>query len=73
MRIGLVQANRYPWVVVAMCVLTTMAGGFFVFGLGVLYPFIQEDLGINRAQLGLIASGRSVGASVAALLVGWMF
>lgn len=72
-RPGHLRSVPYPWVVVAMCVLTTMAGGFFVFGLGVLYPFIQEDLDINRAQLGLIASGRSVGASVAALLVGWMF
>ena len=72
-RLGPLPAVPYQWVVVAMCVVTTMAGGFFVFGLGVLYPFIQEDLGINRAQLGLIASGRAAGASVAALFMGWMF
>ena len=62
----------YSRVVVALCVVTTMAVSFLNSGIGALFPFIQEDLGATRAQLGLISASLFVGGVVTALLTGWM-
>ncbi len=72
MRIPTPSAVPRSWVVVGLCMLTTMAVAFIYMGLGVLLPFIQEDLQTNRAQLGLIVSGLVAGQSVTVLLVGWL-
>ena len=72
MRIPIPSAMPRSWVVVGLCMLTTMAVAFIYMGLGVLLPFIQEDLQTNRAQLGLIVSGLVAGQSVTVLLVGWL-
>ena len=72
MRIRGLEAIPYGWVVVALCVVTNMALSFTHGGLGVLFPFIQDDLDVNRAQLGLIASGVVVGSAATALLGGWL-
>ena len=70
-RIPVLAAIPYAWVVVGLFVVTTMAMSAVYVGFGVLYPFIQEDLDISLAQLGLISSGIVVGGSVTSLLVGW--
>lgn len=62
----------YQWAVVVLCIVATLPIGFVSLGFGALYPFIQEDLNINRAQLGLIASGPLVGGTVTSLFVGWL-
>ena len=65
-------AIPYPWVVVGLCVLATMASHSFIRGIGVLFPFIQDDLDLSRAQLGVVASMMTVGGGVTALLGGWL-
>jgi nitrate/nitrite transporter NarK len=49
-----------------------MSGTFAQTGIGVMFPFIQEELGLTRAQLGLIASMMVVGGAATGLLGGWM-
>jgi sugar phosphate permease len=71
-RILSVASGNYPWVVVELCVVTTMAITSLFVGFGALNPFIQEDLGISRAQLGLISSAMMVGGCGTALAAGWL-
>ena len=49
-----------------------MASASFTMSLGALFPFLHEDLGINRAQLGLIPSTILLGGTGSVLLVGWL-
>ena len=72
MRIRAPAQIPYAWVIVALCVGITMASASFTMSLGALFPFLQEDLGINRAQLGLIPSTILVGGTGSVLLVGWL-
>lgn len=62
----------YVWVVVSLWVLAMLPVAFIYMGLGVLFPFIQEDLNASRAQLGLIASSVGVGAGVTVFVLGWL-
>lgn len=68
----LLPAIPYPWVVVGLCVMATMAAHSFIRGIGVLFPFIQDDLDLSRAQLGVVASVMTVGGGATALLGGWL-
>ena len=72
MRNRFLTGPRYPWVVVALCVMVSMALSFVNMGFGALFPFIQKELEINLAQLGLIASGLAGGAGASALPGGWL-
>ena len=72
LRIRALDAVPYPWVVVALAALSLVPLGFTNIGMGVWFPFIQEDLDTNRAQLGLIASARGLGTGVSVFLVGWL-
>lgn len=72
MRLPVLSAIPYSWVVVALCMVATISVVFVDFGFGALYPFIQDDLGLSRAQLGLIPSGLFIGGSVTSLLMGWL-
>ncbi len=60
----------YPWVVMALCVasLTALASTFV--GFGALFPFIQDDLKINRAEIGLLSSSRVLGGIGTSLAAG---
>ena len=69
-RIRVLPAIPYPGVVLALCVVTTLTLSLLSQGMGVLYPFIQKDLDISRAQLGLIASGQIVGTSATVMFTG---
>ena len=71
-RIRYLSAVPYGWVVVALCVMATIPAAFTYTGMGVLFPFIQEELEINRAQIGLIPSGMFAGGIATILLVGWL-
>ena len=62
----------YSWVVVALCLAALVSFALFRWGLGVLFPFIQEDLDTSRAELGLIAGGLALGGGSTALLAGWL-
>ena len=72
LRIRALETIPYPWVVVALAALSLVPLGFTNIGMGVWFPFIQEDLDTNRAQLGLIASARGLGTGVSVFLVGWL-
>ncbi len=70
-----VQALRsvpYSSIVVVLCMVAATPVAFIGIGFGALYPFIQEDLGVNRAQLGLISSVIFVGGTATVLLAGWL-
>ena len=72
MRVPVPVAHSYGWVVVVLCLVAMVPFALFRWGLGVFFPFIQDDLGTSRAELGLIASGLALGAACTALLAGWM-
>ena len=65
-------AVRYGWVVVGLCLVAIVPFALFRWGLGVFFPFIQEDLGTSRAELGLIRSGLALGVVSTAVLAGWL-
>ena len=71
-RIKALPVIPYPWVVLALCVVASLAIALLVQGMGVLFPFIQEEFDTSRAQLGLIASGQIAGTIVTVLLAGWL-
>ena len=71
-RSSVLPAMPYPWVVVTLCLVVTIAVSTYRQGIGVLYPFIQEDLEISRAQIGLLASGAFMGAFPTSLFAGWL-
>jgi len=71
-RIRVLERVQYSWVVVALCIFAATSGSYWAQGMGALFPFIQDDLGTSRAQLGLILSGRGAGAIAALLLAGWL-
>ena len=66
------SAIPYPTVVVGLCLLAITSSAIFRQGMGAMFPFIQEDLGLNLAQLGLLGSGTALGAGATALLGGWL-
>ena len=72
MRSPFPTAVPYGAVIIALFVVTIIPFALFRWGLGVLFPFIQDDLGTSRAELGLIASGVAAGAGATALPVGWL-
>ena len=71
-RIPVLSAIPYPSLVVGLCVLAIVSSSVFRQGMGAMFPFIQEDLELNRAQLGLLGSGTAAGAGATALLGGWL-
>ena len=71
-RISHLRSLPYPWVVVGLFALSNMALSFNSGGLGALFPFIQDELGLTRAQLGLLASGVLIGGVTSGLLGGWL-
>ena len=68
--IRLPSSVPYPWVVMVLCVATLTALASTFVGFGALFPFIQDDLKINRAEIGLISSGRVLGGIGTSLLAG---
>ena len=71
-RIPVLSAIPYPSLVVGLCLLAITSSAIFRQGMGAMFPFIQEDLGLNLAQLGLLGSGTALGAGATALLGGWL-
>ncbi len=72
MRTRVLAPIPYTWVIIALALLGSMGEGFVIQGIPVLFPFIQEDFGVNRAQLGLITSGLLLGGTSTILFMGWL-
>ena len=71
-RISVLPAIPYPGLVLALCVTVTFTMALLSQGMGVIFPFIQKDLDISRAQIGLIASGQFIGSASVVLFTGWL-
>ena len=71
-RIRVLPAIPYPGVVVGLWVVITMVVAIPGPGIGVLFPFIQEDFQATRLQLGLIAAGLTAGGGATVLVLGWL-
>ncbi len=62
----------YVQIVVALALVGSLAIGFTQQGIPILYPFIQEEFGASRAQLGLITTALQVGGMGTIILIGWL-
>ncbi len=62
----------YPWVVVVLALVSQMGGSWPGQGLPAVYPFIQQDLDLSRAEVGLISSALLGGAIATVFLGGWL-
>ena len=71
-RVKVLTNIPYPWFVVALLVVSISSSAIIYMGFGVLFPFIQEDLELSRAQLGLISSGMFLGGTASVLFLGWL-
>ena len=50
------SSGFYIGLVVGLVLLSQLASAWSIFGLAALYPFIQDDMGLSRAQVGSITS-----------------
>jgi ACS family hexuronate transporter-like MFS transporter len=67
-----VRAIPYPWIVVGLSVIGSMGVAWPFRGIPMLYPFIQEDLGLSRSQIGLITAALLVGGIPMHTIGGWL-
>ncbi len=67
---GLVAWSGYPWVVLAASLLVQTAASFGNQGISPLAPFLVDDLGLTRGQLGLVVTATYLGASFVLVLAG---
>ena len=71
-RMRLIPAIDYVWVVITVCVVGNLGLSFVVHGVPALFPFIQDDLETNKAQLGLIVSAIFGGGTLTVIIMGWL-
>ncbi|MFC2001969.1 MFS transporter [Chloroflexota bacterium] len=69
---GRTQAGHHLWVVLLLITGVVLAQNLMRQGLPVLYPFIQNEFGLSRAQVGLITSFQAIGFGATVLLGGWL-
>jgi MFS family permease len=60
------------WFIVALATVAQIGDGIVTQGIPVLYPFIQNELSLTRAQVGLITSGMMAGSMFTVFLGGWL-
>ncbi|MBI3965400.1 MAG: MFS transporter [Chloroflexi bacterium] len=60
-----------PWVVLAVATVTQMSLSLASQGLGPLVPFLQDDLRLSRAEVGLFISSIQAGIATSVMLGGW--
>ena len=60
----------YPWLVVGLASVGQMAEAMTALGIAPLYPFIQDDLRLTRAEVGLISSALVGGGLITGLPLG---
>lgn len=66
------SASPSLWLIVALATVAQVGDGIVTQGIPVLYPFIQDELSLTRAQVGLITSGMMAGSMVTVFLGGWL-
>ena len=71
-RLALLRAVPYPWVVVGLALVAQIAEALPIQGLPVLYPFIRDEMGLSRGEVGLVTSAVMGGGIATAYLGGWV-
>ncbi|MFC2066559.1 MFS transporter, partial [Chloroflexota bacterium] len=66
------KTGRYLRITLALVTGAALAQGLSRQGITVLYPFIQGEFGLSRAQVGLITSAMGIGFSTVVVLAGWL-
>ncbi|MFC2067231.1 MFS transporter [Chloroflexota bacterium] len=69
---GEIQGGNYLWVVLLLVTVAQLTQGLMRQGLPALYPFIQDEFGLSRAQVGLITSFLAAGSAIAVIFAGWL-
>lgn len=69
---GTIQAGHHFWVVLLLLFGVQLAQSFAALGIPVLYPFIQNEFGLSRTQIGLVTSSYAIGLGATAVLAGWL-
>ncbi|MFC2042209.1 MFS transporter [Chloroflexota bacterium] len=69
---GPIQAGHYLWILLPLVTGAVFAQALLRQGLPVLYPFIQDEFGLSRAQVGLITSALAIGYMASVLVAGWL-
>lgn len=65
-------SSNYRWVILASLTAMQVGTSAAVFSFGPLAPFLQDDLSISRAQVGLLTSAVYLGAIVISFPAGWL-
>jgi len=70
---GTIHSDHYLWwVLLPLVTVAVLSQGLIRVGLPVLYPFIQSEFGLSRAQVGLMTSALAIGFAAVVLLAGWL-
>ncbi|MFC2052574.1 MFS transporter, partial [Chloroflexota bacterium] len=67
-----IQTGHYLWVMLPLVTVLSLALGLTRMGIPVLYPFIQNEFELSRAQVGLITSFLATGGAIASIFAGWL-
>ncbi|MFC1862121.1 MFS transporter, partial [Chloroflexota bacterium] len=67
-----IQTGHYLWVMLSLVTVLSLALGLMRMGIPVLYPFIQSEFKLSRAQVGLITSFLATGNAITAIFAGWL-
>lgn len=66
------RTSNYLWVILALFFFLQTASSMAVFAFGPLAPFLQENLGITRAQIGMFSSAIYTGMLTFSTHAGWL-
>ncbi|MFC2052414.1 MFS transporter [Chloroflexota bacterium] len=69
---GTTQTGRYLWILLPLVTGAVATQALIRMGLPVLYPFIQSEFKLSRAQVGLITSFFSAGTVITVIFAGWL-
>lgn len=69
---GTASANHYLWIVLPLIFGIQMADTLAGQGIPVLYPFIRNEFGLSRTEIGFITSAYSLGGLASSALAGWL-
>ncbi|MFH1169409.1 MAG: MFS transporter [Chloroflexota bacterium] len=69
---GKTAAGSYLWLISFLVFGAGLAQSFAALGIPVLYPFIQEEFGLSRTQVGFITSSYAIGIGTSVVLAGWL-
>jgi sugar phosphate permease len=66
------NGNGYKWIILAILFFLQASASMAIFSFGPLAPFLQEDLGITRAQIGMFSSAIYLGMVLFGTHAGWL-